>query len=298
MVLKTSSSLPSLKRKVVEVEIVSFHYPRKRLALHKSSNRRSLPTKSTLSDTPTSSDSDETSEEEDDVEDSGESEEMEDDNANRVQRGVGGSARADGPQYVELDGIKIKVSPVHDCLYRFIVERHRVHQRRMAGQPPPWTDDPILSNWPFVNVYRCLDRTSQYILREVINKGSPDLRETCFRVILFRLFNRISTWELLKERLGDLTWQDFNIDVYEDILHNAFTNNQALYSGAYIIPAPKLGHPRLFGNSLRLVYLMMSQDLPKMLKAVDYLFDAHVRISLFPSMGEFTALQYVVVIFS
>jgi len=112
---------------------------------------------------------------------------------------------------VDIAGRKLKLSPVVDTLFRWMTERHAIHQRRLAGQPWPWTDDPILRQHTFTNVFRIYDRVTQYIISNVIGKGDRDLHETCFRVILFRCFNRISTWELLVAHFGELTWRDFTL---------------------------------------------------------------------------------------
>lgn len=50
-----------------------------------------------------------------------------------------------------------------DRLYDFMHERHLIWMRRNAGQPFPWTTDPILGNQFFTNVYRELDKDTIWI---------------------------------------------------------------------------------------------------------------------------------------
>ncbi|GBE86355.1 hypothetical protein SCP_0902340 [Sparassis crispa] len=192
------------------------------------------------------------------------------------------------PKSVTIAGKKLPISPVLDTLFHFLAERHRIHQRRIAGDPSPWTRDPILAAYPFTNIFRVYDRTTQYILRHVIQEGSSDLHESCFRVMLFRFFNKVETWELLESSLGKVTWRDFSVRKYEEVL---FSAEEALYCPAYIIPAPKLGAKANLSNHLRLVQLMMENDLPGHLEKVHHLKDAHGYLRLYPSMGDFTALQ-------
>lgn len=53
-------------------------------------------------------------------------------------------------------------------LYWYLAaERQAAFERRVAGQPPPWTDDPILATFKVCNVYRAADRVSQYMIRDV-----------------------------------------------------------------------------------------------------------------------------------
>jgi hypothetical protein len=195
---------------------------------------------------------------------------------------------------VDIAGRKLKLSPVIDTLFLWMTERH-------AGQPWPWTDDPILQQHAFTNVFRIYDRVTQYIICNVIGKGDQDLHETCFRVILFRCFNRTSTWELLLAHFGELTWRDFNLAAYEAVLYEEYRQNNSLYGPSYILPAPELGGTSLDGskgkanyaNHLRLLKVMMETDLPGQLVQLSELSDAWERISLYPSMGVFLAFQYV-----
>lgn len=45
-------------------------------------------------------------------------------------------------------------------------ERERIRQKKVAREPLPWTDDPILQQYSFTNILRRHDRTSQYLIDE------------------------------------------------------------------------------------------------------------------------------------
>ena len=175
--------------------------------------------------------------------------------------------------------------------YKFVCERHAIQQRRLAGLPAPWTHDELLAQYPFTNVFRVLDRNTQYILHRVIGEGPRDLQDSVFRVLLFRTFNKIETWELLESRLGDLTWKGFSYAKYERVLADC---DVALYNHAYIIPAPKLGYDRNYQNHLALIEAMMTEgELAIDLPLCTHIKDAHAYLSQWPSMGDFTAMQCV-----
>src|SRR6266404_9162526 len=108
-----------------------------------------------------------------------------------------GTALAGAPQQFRAGSRTLRVSECFDVYWRFAAERQRVFHLRAAGAPPPWTADPVLSRHKFTNVYRAADRVSQYLIRDVIYAGPEDLDEVVFRVLLFKVFNRIETWELL-----------------------------------------------------------------------------------------------------
>jgi len=52
----------------------------------------------------------------------------------------------------------------------FIQERMNIFWRRYEGLETHLTDDPILAKHKFTNVYRALDRVSQYLIRNVITE--------------------------------------------------------------------------------------------------------------------------------
>lgn len=50
-------------------------------------------------------------------------------------------------------------------LLYFIAEREAIRRRRVAGEPQPFTDDPILREWSFTNVRREDDRVTKWITK-------------------------------------------------------------------------------------------------------------------------------------
>ncbi|GJJ08985.1 hypothetical protein Clacol_003206 [Clathrus columnatus] len=177
-----------------------------------------------------------------------------------------------------------------DTLFYVMAERHRIYRKRNAGLPPPWTDDPVLAENRFCNVYRILDRGTQYVIEQVINKGPQDHTETCFRVMLYKLFNRIATWEYLVEELGTPTWETFNMDRYGEVLKTRLLTSP-IYTSAYQIPAPNLGHAKGYMNHLYLLQVMMEDDVPELLLHKNSLKEAYKLISDYPGMGPFLSIQ-------
>ncbi len=86
---------------------------------------------------------------------------------------------------------------VFDTFWRFAFERQEIFFKRVARLPPPWTSDPVMLSYRFTNVYRASDRVSQYLIRRVIYEGDQSEEEVFFRTLLFKIFNRIETWEIL-----------------------------------------------------------------------------------------------------
>lgn len=64
---------------------------------------------------------------------------------------------------MKIEQVK-KLSPF-DRLAYWIVERETIRLKKEAGEPTPFTDDPILQTYRFCNVRRMDDRVSQWLLK-------------------------------------------------------------------------------------------------------------------------------------
>lgn len=166
--------------------------------------------------------------------------------------------------------------------------------RRVQGSAPPWTDDPILSAHRFTNTYRASDRVSQYLIRHVIYEGSKKPEEVFFRTLLFKLFNKIETWEALREKFGALSWKSFNFDSHAKVLDQLLAGGQRIYSAAYIMPSPAFGSPRKHRNHLRLIEYMMADLAPKKIAATTSLRELFELLRSYPSLGDFLAFQFAI----
>ncbi|MFA6965260.1 nucleotide kinase domain-containing protein [Bosea sp. (in: a-proteobacteria)] len=187
---------------------------------------------------------------------------------------------------------------VFDSYWRFAAERQAIFFRRIEGQPAPWTHDPFLARYRFTNAYRAADRVSQYLIREVIYGGGRSLtpREQLFRVMLFKLFNKIDTWQLLEAHLGPLSWETFNYRAYDEILTTTMRRGGKLYSAAYIIPPVNWpeGEGVKHRGHLHLVRTALSGDLVDGLEAATSLACVFALLKKLPSLGDFLAFQLAI----
>ena len=202
---------------------------------------------------------------------------------------------ANRPTTVEIGGRRLPTSEVFDTYWRFAAARNELYLSRLAGEPAPWTDDPILRDHRFTNVFRAADRVSQYLIREVIfGQGLPnETEEVVFRVLLFKMFNKIQTWEALVDRLGPLAWSEFDFNSYCAVLDEASTRGP-VYSAAYMIPPPRLGESRKHANHLRLLSLLMSEGFSSSVAQARTLAEVFDALVAFPSMGRFLAFQFTI----
>jgi hypothetical protein len=190
-----------------------------------------------------------------------------------------------------------KPTVVFDTYWRFAAERQKVFFKKLRREPVPWTEDPIISTFKFTNAYRASDRTSQYLIRHVIYREDlpSTAEEVFFRIILFKLFNKIETWRLLENRLCNIIYAEYSFERYDEILTEAIEQGQSIYSAAYIMPSGGKGlrHSRKHHTHLKLIEKMMVDELPKKLKEAPNMHRGFDLLRAYPTIGDFLAYQFI-----
>jgi len=189
-----------------------------------------------------------------------------------------------------------KTSIVFDTYWKFAVKRQDVFFSRIEGNHGPWSTDPILNEYKFTNAYRASDRVSQYLIKNVIYPKRWSLEDTVFRILLFKLFNKIETWELLEHQFGEVSLATFDIDRYDQILENSMSAGGAIYSAAYIIPSgskKKYTGVRKHRFHLLLLDSLIKSKLPKRLRNSSTMEEGfHILLNV-ESFGRFLAYQFI-----
>jgi alpha-glutamyl/putrescinyl thymine pyrophosphorylase clade 1 len=190
----------------------------------------------------------------------------------------------------------MKPTKVFDTYWRFAAERQAIFYRRLEGCERSWTSDPILQNYRFTNAYRAADRVSQYLIREVqYGAGrSQHPKEVFFRTLLFKIFNKIETWESLERASGPIVWERAEIQKIAGVLDHLISRGTRIYSSAYIMPSPPFGNFRKHANHLALLDQMMSDQIPDRITQAGSLRATYEILSRYPGLGPFLAFQYAV----
>ena len=192
---------------------------------------------------------------------------------------------------------KAKPTPTYvlDTYWRFAAERQEIFFNRLEGKEF-LTSDPILLRHKFTNSYRASDRVSQYLIRNIIYSSIQNPEDLLFRILLFKIFNKIETWELLESEIGEITWNSYNFHNYNRILHKALAHKQPIYSGAYIMASGKsiFGYDRKHENHLRLIEKMIMSGLAKKLQMARSMETVYRILLEYPTIGTFLAYQYAI----
>jgi len=188
----------------------------------------------------------------------------------------------------------IATTIAYEAYWRFAAERLAIFYRRRRDPVGPWTTDPILRAYRFTNVFRAIDRVSQYLIREIqyCADRSQDPREVFFRTILFKIFNKIETWEALEYSQGPLSWRTVDLDAIDRTLSRLRAGGQRIYSAAYIMPAPPFARASKHSNHLALIARMMADRLADRLRKARDLRGVYEGILGYPGLGRFLAFQY------
>jgi hypothetical protein len=189
-----------------------------------------------------------------------------------------------------------KTSVVFDTYWRFAAERQNIFFNRFHESFPPWSKDPILQVYKFTNAYRVTDRVSQYLIKEVIYKGDQKPEELLFRILLFKLFNKIETWQTLQRHFGEIRFATYDYESYDRILSSLKTRGSAIYSGAYIMASAKseFGFALKHQNHLKLLELVMTEKICGRIIQARSLEQLYTELLKLPSIGSFLAYQYAI----
>ena len=99
----------------------------------------------------------------------------------------------------------------------YVAERYNMHLLKdVQGKQFPWTQDTILSMYRFTNIRREQDKNSKYLLKMMREHGNKLTLNTLCNIMLFRLFNKIETYELLE---GWVDFEHYNLSKIQEQLY-------------------------------------------------------------------------------
>lgn len=193
---------------------------------------------------------------------------------------------------------KPKKSIVFNTYWQFAAKRQDIFFNKI-NLITPLTTDPILERHRFTNVYRASDRVSQYLIRNVIYQDGMTFtkNDLLLRILLFKIFNKISTWEYLESQFKNITIENFDSKLYSKLLSEAKEAKEVIYSGAYIMTSGKsiFGHDFKHENHLELLSQYVQSG--KLLEAIENAKDMEevykILLSV-PTFGSFLAYQYTI----
>lgn len=187
---------------------------------------------------------------------------------------------------------------VYELYWKFAYERQKAFELRAMGHAAPWSNDPIIQQYKFCNVYRATDRVSQFMIRDVCYSAEPSTAEDrLFQIVAFRLFSNIQTWQYLTNFLGHApTLDDLADGSFEQGLNAAKEEIGKLYTGAFILcAADAYGRQLKHLNHVELLKdMFFNQHLADTLSQASSLKHIYDTLHTFPLMGDFMSYQIAI----
>ena len=94
--------------------------------------------------------------------------------------------------------------------------------------------DIIIQRHRFTNAYRASDRVSQYLIRHVLYDVRWSPVDLVFRLLVFKFFNKIETWEAFLRSMDGISWETYNFSKYDECLGRIMASGQRIYSAAIL----------------------------------------------------------------
>lgn len=183
-----------------------------------------------------------------------------------------------------------------DNFWKFIHERQRIwYQRFVLRRPAPWTKDQIMTDFKFTNVYRELDKGTIFLLDHIVDRQLPE--DQVWNIIIYRMFNRISTYDFLKWHSLARWSNPINFRKYFDALRAYGEQGNPLYTDAHIICAYASfpGKDKL--ERFEYIFQNVLDSMPIIMKVINKaksLETVHKVLSKFPGIGPFLAYEMAV----
>ncbi|HEV7806691.1 MAG TPA: nucleotide kinase domain-containing protein [Solirubrobacteraceae bacterium] len=145
------------------------------------------------------------------------------------------------------------------------------------------------------NAYRASDRVSQDLIRHVIyGEREYSVDDVFLRIVLFRLFSKQSTWELLEQETGGVCRATLDVERLGDVLARR-RESAPVYTAAFILATPAYGHAAKHRNHLALVDAMFKPGkLAKDLADAASLQAVFEHLLRYSGLGGFMAYQIAV----
>ena len=187
-------------------------------------------------------------------------------------------------------------TPIFRTYWEFAAKRQEIFFARLMGNQNHQPNDPILSRYRFTNTFRASDRVSQYLIRKVIYSEQWELDDLFFRIMVFKFFNKIDTWEALEAAFTEVSWRSYRYEDYDRVLTSLLADGKKVYSGAYIMASGKsqVGNDRKHRNHLRVIEMMMKDRIPDRISQQTKLETVYRLLRDYPCIGPFIGYQFAV----
>jgi hypothetical protein len=184
------------------------------------------------------------------------------------------------------------MSPGVERFFAYARERYRIFLARNEDRGSgPWTQDPVLQQFRFCNIFREDDRVTRWMRANLTSQIPPWDKERHFRAaVVFRWFNKIETGELLK----GLLLKRWDTETARWLLKERVAKGQTILGAAYMIKS-LIGVNKVDGllDSIDKI----NADIPHLAARIENgettLQGVHEVLCSYPYLGPFMAYEMV-----
>ena len=160
--------------------------------------------------------------------------------------------------YKNLPNESLSIYEPHlKLFFELMYERQLIWKRRFIDKKErPWTNNKIFQDYKFTNVYRELDRNSQWQIKNILLDETLSLKNLVWKMMVFRFFNNPETFtfdaknkkiqsDLFKdntELISATKWKngipdydEYNEDEFSKFISGVRASGQNPYTAAYLI---------------------------------------------------------------
>lgn len=122
--------------------------------------------------------------------------------------------------------------------FETMYERQMIWKRRFIDKKErPWTDNKYFQNIKFTNVYRELDRSCQWELKNIICDDELSLKDLIWKMIVYRYFNKpeFFIYGMNRWRNGIPSFDEYDEDEFYDFVQEYRKTGQTPFTAAYTI---------------------------------------------------------------
>lgn len=183
--------------------------------------------------------------------------------------------------------------PSFDEFWRFTHDRYDLYVNRLLlGRPVP-SGDPVLDGNRFTNTFRATDRVSQRLLHIQL-EGPQDPESLVLRTLLFKVFNKESTWDAIVAELGEPSWPgNWNPTRVNALLADRLASGEKIFTGSYMMVNPLTKGWVKHEFYVDMITVVMENYLPVLLESQS-MRELVSRLNDVPGIGDFLAYQYAV----
>lgn len=188
-------------------------------------------------------------------------------------------------------------------LYNFIKRRYVIHLRKdVLKKDPPWTTDQVLRDFRFTNIRREHDKESKWVIEHITSNPELSYEDKLLNVILFRLYNKHETAELISMPFKFSETPDWNPEWYRSLFEAALVEDpkRVFFTAAFHTVGMKNTLKKVTGESyapmriLKFIKILINEGLVDDIKACTNQQEVYQALTDYNGIGRFLAYQFYV----